>query len=88
MASFFYMENFVTYILLSSKHNKTYVGFTSDLINRIKSHNQFDKKGYTAKFRPWVVVHVEFFETKSEAIKRENWFKSGVGRDYINNHFR
>ncbi len=82
------MDDFVTYILISSAHNKVYVGFTSDLINRMKSHNLFSKKGYTAKFKPWKVVHVEFFKTKSEAIKREKWFKSGVGREFINNHLR
>jgi predicted GIY-YIG superfamily endonuclease len=26
---------------------------------------------------------VEEFETKSEALQREKWLKSGVGRDYI-----
>ena len=33
------MEEFVVYILFSDKHNKTYVGFTSNLIERYKSHN-------------------------------------------------
>lgn len=82
------MNEFVTYLLSSPSTGKSYVGFTSDLINRMKSHNIFDKKGYTSRFRPWIVVHVEFFDNKADAIKREKWFKSGVGRDYINNHFR
>jgi putative endonuclease len=47
------------------------------------SHNVFDKKGYTLRYRPWMVIHVEFFEQKSDAMLREKWFKSGVGRDYI-----
>jgi predicted GIY-YIG superfamily endonuclease len=36
----------------------------------MKEHNysDFDKKAYTHKFRPWHVIHVEFFETKSKAM--------------------
>lgn len=39
------MEEFVVYILFSEKHNKTYVGFTSNLIERFKSHNLLAIKG-------------------------------------------
>ena len=49
----------------------------------MKSHNIFDRKGYTSRFRPWVVIHVEFFDNKSDAMKREKWYKSGIGRSYI-----
>ena len=47
------MEEFVVYILYSEKHKKNYTGFTSNLIERFKSHNSLDTKGYTLKFRPW-----------------------------------
>ncbi len=75
---------YLVYILFSEKHNKTYVGFTSSLIERFKSHNELATKGYTIKFRPWTVIHVEVFHSKTEALKREKWFKTGVGREYIN----
>ncbi|OXB06234.1 GIY-YIG nuclease family protein [Flavobacterium pectinovorum] len=65
------MEEFVVYILFSEKFNKNYTGYTSNLIERFKSHNVLETKGYTLKFRPWEVIHVEFFNSKSEAIKRE-----------------
>ena len=77
------MNDFVTYILLSPTTGKTYVGFSSDLINRMKSHNIFDRKGYTYRFRPWVVIHVEFFDNKSDAMKREKCYKSGIGRSFL-----
>jgi len=64
---------FVVYILYSLKFEKSYVGYSSDLIDRFHSHNVFSKSGYTLKYRPWVVVHVEFFETKQEAMKREKY---------------
>jgi len=50
-----------------------------------KSHNFFGKKGFTLKFRPWEVVYVEFFYTKSDAVDREKYLKSGVGREFIQN---
>ncbi len=77
------MDEFVVYILFSEEHNKTYVGYTSNLIERFKSHNCLSKKGFTIKFRPWIVIHVEFFTTKSEALKREKLFKTGKGRELI-----
>ena len=85
MWSFFYRnrEEFVVYILFSKPNNKTYVGFTSNLIERYKSHNYLGKKGYTLKFRPWEVIYVEFFTVKSEALQREKFFKTGRGRDFI-----
>ena len=77
------MDQFVVYILFSSKFSKTYVGFTSDLISRIKSHNELSSKGFTKNFRPWEVIHVEFFENKQDAMKREKFYKSGVGRQKV-----
>ena len=76
---------FVTYVLYSATYNKIYIGYTSDLIDRFYSHNEFGTKGYTFKFRPWEVIHVEFFETKQEAMKREKELKSSKGRDFIRN---
>ena len=77
------MEEFVVYILFSEDYGKTYVGYTSNLIERFKSHNYLSKKGYTIKFRPWQVIYVEFFTTKSEALKTEKFLKSGKGREFI-----
>jgi putative endonuclease len=69
---------YVVYILYSQKHNKNYTGFTTNLIQRFSSHNFFGKDS-TAKFRPWIVVHVEFFSTKEEALKKEKYYKAGRG---------
>ena len=77
------MEEFVVYILYSKKFNKNYTGFTSNLIERFKSHNFLETKGYTLKFRPWKVIHMESFPSKAEAMKREKYLKTGIGRDFI-----
>ncbi|WP_325635244.1 GIY-YIG nuclease family protein, partial [Parapedobacter sp.] len=44
---------FTVYVLHSGKHDKIYIGFTSNLEQRLKSHNELGKKGWTIKFRPW-----------------------------------
>ncbi len=77
------MEEFVVYILYSKKFNKNYTGYTSNIIERFKSHNLLATKGHTMKYRPWIVIHVKFFHSKSEAIKREKYLKTGVGREFI-----
>ena len=60
-----------------------YIGYTADLVNRILSHNELGTNGYTLKYRPWVIVHTDEFETKTEAIKRERQLKSAKGRVFI-----
>jgi putative endonuclease len=75
---------YVVYILYSKKSNRNYTGYTTDLIQRFHSHNIFGKDS-TKLYRPWIVVHVEFFDTKAEALKRETYYKSGRGSIKKNN---
>ncbi|AVR46606.1 endonuclease [Christiangramia fulva] len=77
------MEELVTYVLYSKKFDKIYIGFTSSIIQRFYSHNLLATKGYTIKFRPWMVILVEFHKSKTEALKREKFLKSGKGREMI-----
>src|SRR5690554_7306748 len=77
------MEEFVVYILYSKRFDKTYVGFTSNLIERIKSHNILGTKGYTIRYRPWIVIDVHFFNSKKEAMQMEKFYKTGKGREII-----
>ena len=88
---------FYVYILFSCQHNKSYVGMTSSLEQRLHLYNHSDNKlSYTAKFRPWVIAYYETFNTKSEALKREKLFKTGIGReckvsilnDFISNNLK
>ncbi|HEX5169756.1 MAG TPA: GIY-YIG nuclease family protein [Cyclobacteriaceae bacterium] len=71
------------YVLYSEKFNKIYVGCTSDLNGRFRSHNELSTKGYTVRFRPWKVIHTEHFTTKKEALVRERQLKSAAGRKFI-----
>lgn len=70
------------YVLRSEKDNKRYIGFTSDLKNRISRHNDGFVKS-TRNRRPLKLVYTEEFGTKSEARQREKFFKTGKGREFL-----
>jgi putative endonuclease len=38
---------------------------------------------FTSKYTPWELVIFEAFSSRSEAKKREKWYKTGIGRDWI-----
>jgi putative endonuclease len=74
---------YFVYVLYSDNFGKHYTGYTSDLQARILSHNETGTRDWTKNYRPWRLIHFETFQMKSEALKREKWLKSGVGRDFI-----
>ncbi len=69
------------YILYSSGCKRTYTGLTGNVARRLSEHNQGKMGGYTQRCRPWVLMHVEVFDVKPEAVKREQYFKTGRGRE-------
>ena len=71
------------YVLYSEKFDKIYIGYSSDLEQRLISHNELGKKDWTIKYRPWKLIHREDYETKAEAMIREKFLKSGTGREWI-----
>ncbi|MEO5947386.1 MAG: GIY-YIG nuclease family protein [Chitinophagaceae bacterium] len=79
----FLIVMFTVYVLYSKSFEKIYIGYTSDLSQRLLSHNELSKKGWTIKFRPWIVAHREIFETKAEAMLREKQLKTAKGREWL-----
>ena len=73
---------YIVYILYSSKHKKHYTEFTSNLEQRLLSHNELGKD-WTSRYRPWKLIYTKEFIDKSEAMKLEKWLKTGAGRDFI-----
>ena len=74
---------YIVYILYSDAFKKHYTGFTSELEQRILSHN-FLGKDWTKAYRPWKLLFTQSFNDKLEAMKFEKWLKTGAGRDFIN----
>lgn len=73
------------YILFSEKHDKYYVGYTSNYLNRLIEHNtQQHFVTYTSKFRPWKLAAVfECGNQEKEAIKLERFIKKQKSRKLI-----
>jgi len=70
------------YILLSEKDNKRYVGFSENLKRRINEHYSGSVKSAKNR-RPLKLIYFEEYESKGDAIKREKFFKSGLGRSFL-----
>ena len=77
---------FKVYVLYSKDFDKIYIGYTANIEDRLLSHNKLAKKGWTIKFRPWIVAFFEEFETKKEALNREKQLKSAKGREFVWNY--
>ena len=73
---------YTVYVLYSRVHDQIYVGQTSNLIQRIHSHNTYGKD-WTRKYRPWQVIYCEYFDQRPEARKRERQLKSALARRII-----
>ncbi len=73
---------YFTYIIYSKSIDRYYVGYTHDLKLRLERHNSGWSRS-TKSGMPWELVYQEKFETKSEAIKRENEIKRKKSRKYI-----
>ena len=74
--------HFTVYVLYSDKAKKHYTGFTGNLIERLKSHNELGDE-WTARYRPWRLIFQKDFEAKLDAMKYEQWLKKGQGRAFI-----
>jgi putative endonuclease len=73
---------YTVYILHSPTYNKIYIGYTSNMAQRFLSHNELSPKGWTARFRPWNILYTEEYQSKTEAMQRERFLKSGQGREF------
>ncbi len=75
---------FDTYVLLSLRDNKLYIGYTSDVERRCAEHNSGKVKS-TKNRRPLILVYKESCLHAQDAIKREKYFKTGFGRRFLYN---
>ena len=82
---------FYVYILKSRQNDKLYTGYTSDLKQRLKEHNQGLNLS-TKSGIPWKIVYYEACIEKSDAKRREIYLKTTQGhrmlklrlKDYLN----
>jgi len=73
---------FYAYVLRSLSADFYYKGHCKDLDDRLKQHNS----GMTRSIRtyiPFEIIYFEEFESLEDAVKREKYFKSAVGRRFL-----
>ena len=71
-----------TVYVIRSKEGIRYIGYSSVLDKRLSQHNSGISK-FTRRDSGWHLVYREEFKTRAEAMKREKWLKSGIGREYL-----
>jgi len=67
---------------LSLKDKKLYIGFSTNLKQRLQQHARGEVKS-TMNRRPLQLIHYEYFINKEDAIAREVFLKSGFGRKIL-----
>ncbi len=85
------MKYFV-YLIISTHKNKTtsYVGYTSNIANRIKLHNSSKGAKFT-RGRYWKLIYKKGYATKAIAMRNEFILKKNykerlkIKKNYLNN---
>ena len=70
---------YCVYVLQSEKDLLLYHGYTTNLKNRLIDHNRGKTKS-TSKRRQLHLIYCEFFINKSDAKRREKYFKTSQGK--------
>ena len=73
---------YYVYVLQSERTGRRYTGSTADVAARLERHNGGRSKA-TSPGRPWSLIHTEAFDTRAEAVHRESYLKTGVGREEL-----
>ena len=76
------MQKWYVYILKSLKDNGIYIGMSKNPEDRLKQHNK-GKTVSTRSRRPFVMLYKEEYNSADEARQREQYCKSGIGREQI-----
>ena len=76
------MKLYYVYVI-ESKEGFKYTGMTEDLEERLEQHNDRTLSFWTKRGTNWKLIYKEEFDNKTEALKREKWLKTGVGREYL-----
>lgn len=73
------MKFYYVYVLQSLRFNWIYVGSTSDLRKRFKSHNLKENLS-TKAYAPLKLIFYEAYLNKADALRREEYFKTTKGK--------
>lgn len=70
---------FYVYMLQSKQTDRFYVGYTDNLIRRVKEHN-LGLNQSTKQYKPWTLIYYEACRNRDDAKRREKYLKTSKGR--------
>jgi len=73
---------YCVYVLLSRKDHKLYIGFSTDLKQRLTAHFNGHVDA-TSRRRPLELIYCEYHKSRADALRRENYFKTTAGKRAI-----
>ncbi|MBR6775378.1 MAG: GIY-YIG nuclease family protein, partial [Bacteroidales bacterium] len=71
-----------TYVI-ECEDGSFYKGYTDDLLRRYKQHCDGNGAEYTKKHKPKQLYYWEMHYTQENALNREKYLKSGIGREWF-----
>lgn len=78
---------YYVYILRSFVDHSLYVGFTRNVVKRVRAHNE-GLNHSTVRFKPWALIYCEAYVVKEDALGREKFLKSGSGKKYLDKQLK
>ena len=81
------MKFYYTYVLRSIKDRKMYTGYTENLKLRFEQHCR-GKVDSTKNRRPFELIYYEACRSQEDALKREKYLKTYLGKMFIRNRLK
>ncbi len=78
---------YYVYVIQSKKDKQFYTGFTRDLENLIREHNE-GRVSSTKERGPFELIYYEACLNEQDGLAREKYLKSGMGKRYLKNRLK
>lgn len=78
---------YYVYVLRSKLSGRLYTGYTSDLRKRLAEHQE-GRSPYTKSRGPYELIYYEACRNSSDALMREKYLKTGIGKRYLKNRVK
>jgi len=79
---------FYVYLIENLLDKSWYIGYTSNLRQRIKDHIGGRGGRTTRQKRGWNLIYYESYLDRTDAVCREKFLKGGSGRKYLNKQLK
>ena len=81
------MDMWYVYVLQSQRDGRRYTGFTGDVRKRFMEHQRGEVRATKGR-GPYTLIYYEACFDKYDALAREKYLKSGMGKRYLNNRLK